>query len=250
MVTLLHTSDVHIGEYAREAYRLAGLAAVVDLALAHDVDALLIAGDLFDNSRVSDQSVTGAFEQLARLRIPVCISMGNHDSWETPSIYDRHHPRVAGAHVRFLAAPEGEHVLFEDLDLSVWSRGMLAHTPENVPLLGYEPLPGARWQVVMAHGHYISEAERGLCSSPIYPAEIAALRCDYLALGHWHRRADVSHGDTVAFYSGSPSDEFIEHHSANLVRLEAGRPPAVTHLPIELPEDEAGPGRRPGGIFA
>ena len=195
MVTLLHTADVHIGEYARDGERLAGLRAVVDLAIERNVDALLIAGDLFDNSRVTPESVKAAFEELARLSVPVCVSMGNHDSWESPSIYERIQRQEAGANVRFLLHPEGEHVVLEELDLAVWSRGMLAHTPENTPLLGYAPLKDARWQVVMAHGHYVAPEERDLRSSPIYPADIATLGCHYVALGHWHRFADVSHGD-------------------------------------------------------
>lgn len=221
-MTLLHTADVHIGEYARDGARLAGLRAVVDLAIERQVDALLIAGDLFDNSRVSTESVSAAFEELARLSVPVCISMGNHDSWESPSIYERIQRQEAGANVRFLLHPEGEHVVLEELEVAVWSRGMLAHTPENTPLLGYRPLKDARWQVVMAHGHYVMPEERDQRSSPIYPADIAALGCHYAALGHWHRFADVSHGETRACYSGSPSDEFIATPSANLVRLEPG----------------------------
>ena len=34
---------------------------------------------------------------------------------------------------------------------------------------------------------------------------IAAADVDYLALGHIHTYADVSHGDTCAAYSGSPN---------------------------------------------
>ena len=230
LVTFLHTSDVHIGEYARDGERLAGLRAVVDLAIEREVDALLIAGDLFDNSRIGIESVNAAFEELARLSAPVCVSMGNHDSWESPSIYERIQREGAGPNVRFLFHPEGEHVVLEELDLAVWSRGMLAHTPENTPLSGYMPLKDARWQVVMAHGHYVMPEERDQRSSPIYPADIASLGCHYVALGHWHRFADVSHGDTTACYSGSPSDEFVGDRSVNLVRLRPGISAEVERL--------------------
>jgi DNA repair exonuclease SbcCD nuclease subunit len=238
LVTLLHTSDVHIGEYARDAERLAGLRAVVDLAIEREVDALLIAGDLFDSARVSIENVTAAFSELARLSVPVCVTMGNHDSWESPSIYERIQPNEIHANVRFLLHPDGEHIILDELDLAVWSRGMPAHTPENEPLKGYHPMADARWQVVMAHGHYVTPEERDLRSSPIYPADIAALGCHYAALGHWHRFADVSNGETTACYSGSPSDEFIANPSVNLIRLRPGAPAEVQRLPTIV---------RPGG---
>jgi hypothetical protein len=50
--------------------------------------------------------------------------------------------------------------------------------------------------------------------------EIAALECDYLALGHVHRYWDVSAGPVVASYPGSVTDDSIP--GVNLVYLEEG----------------------------
>ena len=51
--TLLHTSDVHLdrddGGHHQQAF-----AAAIDMAIASDVDAVLIVGDLFDHARVRD----------------------------------------------------------------------------------------------------------------------------------------------------------------------------------------------------
>ena len=81
---------------------------------------------------------------------------------------------------------------------------MLSHTPGFRPLEGMpEPSPG-HWLVAMAHGHFHFENDRDQRSSPIYPEDIAAAECHYLALGHWDRHVDVSRANTTAVYSGCP----------------------------------------------
>jgi DNA repair exonuclease SbcCD nuclease subunit len=65
----------------RDASRLA-FQRLADLALAERVDAVLIAGDLFDDERLSFQTERFILEQLARLNevgIPVVYATGNHD---------------------------------------------------------------------------------------------------------------------------------------------------------------------------
>ena len=65
----------------REASRVA-FRRLVDLALEERVDALLIAGDLFDDERLSFQTERFLLEQLKRLDardVPVVYATGNHD---------------------------------------------------------------------------------------------------------------------------------------------------------------------------
>jgi hypothetical protein len=67
------------------------------------------------------------------------------------------------------------------------------------------PKPGnGRWLVGLAHGHFHFEDDRDQRSSPIYPDDVAAAGCHYLALGHWDRHVDVSQGGVTAVYSGCP----------------------------------------------
>ena len=67
-VRLLHTADLHIGSdvYANDALR--GLDAVLASAPVR-ADALLIAGDLFDNKRVSDATVDKVLADLGGLGV-------------------------------------------------------------------------------------------------------------------------------------------------------------------------------------
>jgi exonuclease SbcD len=86
---LLHTSDWHLGQtlhqFERSHEHAAFLAWLLDTLEAEAVDALLIAGDVFDNANPSSQSQTQLYRFLteARRRVPwlnIVIIAGNHDS--------------------------------------------------------------------------------------------------------------------------------------------------------------------------
>ncbi len=84
---LMHLSDLHIGKRIYERSMLADqkyiLGRILALAKEEQVDAVLVAGDLYDKPvppaeavQVLDDFLTG----LADCRIPVCAISGNHDS--------------------------------------------------------------------------------------------------------------------------------------------------------------------------
>jgi exonuclease SbcD len=86
---LLHTSDWHLGQSFHQFDRRAEHQAFLDWLLgvleAEAVDALLIAGDVFDNSNPSAQAQAQLYRFLAeaRRRVPqlaIVMTAGNHDS--------------------------------------------------------------------------------------------------------------------------------------------------------------------------
>jgi DNA repair exonuclease SbcCD nuclease subunit len=214
VVRMLHTSDVHIWD---DEASIAGLHAVVDTAIGCKVDIVLIAGDLFDNARISDNAAQRTIGELARVACPVVVIPGNHDCVDERSIYRRVELAEAGDHVFFVADPAGSELVFEELGLIVWARGIENHEPSHRPLAGYRPCDPTRWSVVLTHGHYVRSGEISERSSMITQAEIGQLQCHYVALGHWHHFVDVSEPGVKAFYSGSPSGS--DGASVNLVTL-------------------------------
>jgi len=92
----VHTADIHLDSPLRTlALRepeLAGLiggatrkafAAIVDLCLAEQVDALLISGDLYDGEQTSMKTARFLADQLRRLHeagIATFVIRGNHDA--------------------------------------------------------------------------------------------------------------------------------------------------------------------------
>lgn len=86
---LLHTSDWHLGQtfnqYERCYEHAQFLAWLLETLVAEQVDTLLIAGDVFDNTNPSSASQSQLYQFLtqARVRVPhlgIVMTAGNHDS--------------------------------------------------------------------------------------------------------------------------------------------------------------------------
>jgi DNA repair exonuclease SbcCD nuclease subunit len=229
-VRLLHTSDVHLGPSDPDAADV--LARVVDLALAESVDLVLVAGDLFDNPRVPDETVELAAAELQRLTMPVVVLPGNHDHSSDGSAYRR----VDFGPVRVILTNEGETLSFPELDLAVWGRAHDGHSPKAGPLESPPPRGPERWQLVIAHGHYVPPGESSERHAPIHAEEIEASGRDYVALGHWDRYVAYRHGSVTACYSGAPGAPFAGAQELSgvvaLVTLDPERGTEVRPLPV------------------
>jgi DNA repair exonuclease SbcCD nuclease subunit len=203
-ITLVHTSDVHIGPDSGPNRGRDAFCAVLDLVGRVGPNLFLIAGDLFDRNRVPDADLRFVEMSLEALALPVLLVSGNHDSLDAGSVY---HRLVLPRNARLISDEEGEVVDFPDLDLEVWGRPLVDHHPGYRPLAAEWPARRRRWRIGLTHGHFDDNVPRNgepYRSSTITPAEIAASGFDYLALGHWHVPTDVSHGDVKAHYPGSP----------------------------------------------
>ncbi len=85
---ILHTSDWHLGKrlgnFSRLDEQRLVMDEICDIANVNNVDAVIIAGDLFDNFNPSSESVELLYKTLKRLsnlgKRPVVAIAGNHDS--------------------------------------------------------------------------------------------------------------------------------------------------------------------------
>ena len=107
----LHTSDWHVGKTLKGRNRLDEqgnvLREIVQTAVAHDVDAVLIAGDIYENSAPSADAqklVVRTLKALADRGIEVVAIAGNHDHGAT---FEAYKPvmDVAGIHLYGHARP-------------------------------------------------------------------------------------------------------------------------------------------------
>ena len=226
---LLHTADVHLGSdgYGTAAQQAAHVEraqrtfqAIVDRALADEVDLLLIAGDLFDHNRVTDDTVAFVRAELDRLRQPVVILPGNHDALYANAIYDRHDVGAGARHIHVIRQRDGELIEFPALDAVVWGRAMEEHAPEFRPLAGLPARDDRRWWLAMGHGFFYEAGQRPERSSPIFADEIHASGWDYVALGHQHVQTDVSQGPVVAYYAGAPMPDGGAHPAGTVLRVD------------------------------
>ncbi len=233
---IIHTSDTHLGDDWDPDSAQRALRAVVDGVHSLRGDALLIAGDVFDNARISDAVLDFFVSEIGRAAVPTVILPGNHDLYDSASLYLRSPFATAPDNLHIISGTRGQTLSFPDLALEVWGRAMDSHTPAFRPLAGIPNGRNGHWRVAMAHGHFHYPDDTEERSSPIHPHEIAEASCDYIALGHWERFEDVSQNGVTAFYSGSPMGAATERGqvAVNVVDMVPMASPGVRVSQVEL----------------
>ena len=221
MVRILHTSDVQLdapfrflgdkGQHHRQQLRDT-FQRIVDMAAEAEFDLLLITGDLFNDNRPHQNTIDFVVSQLGRLDIPVCILPGNHDCYDSTSVYRK--ARFPNNVVIFTDQPTVRE--FSDLDVVVYGNPILSKQSRISPLRGLTRMGIMRWHVALAHGNLV-RPDIVDPSRPIRPEEISASGMDYVAMGDWHAFADHSQGGVKAFYSGAPEPTAVNQKGAGYV---------------------------------
>ncbi len=265
---LLHTSDWHIGRSLHGTDLLAEQEAVLgglaDVVAAEGVDAVLVAGDVYDRAVPSADATAVLDRVLTRLRTAgaaVVLTPGNHDSARRLG-FASGLLAVSGVHVRAATPLLDEPVLLADEHGEVAVYGLPYLEPDiarhelgltegrsheavlsaamdrvRADLLGR---PGAR-SVVLAHafvgGGLPSDSERDICVGGVDLVPAAVFDgVDYVALGHLHRPQTLN---PRVRYSGSPLaysfGEAGHGKQAWLVDLDAGGLAEVRAVPLPAP---------------
>ena len=223
--TLLHLADVHLGLNGTldGSPEERAFSAAVDHAMDADVDAVLIVGDLFDHSRVSEELLAWTAKELARLECPVVLLVGNHDALDDGSVHHRFRVVERCTNVTLVADPDGEVVEVPGTDVVVWGRAMVRHERAFKPLAGMPAKPPAgTWGVVAAHGVVLGSDRPSHHASPMRPAELDAITWDYVALGHHHGHRVVRDVPCPVVYPGATARSLGGQPGAVVVRLAEG----------------------------
>ncbi|KPU97893.1 metallophosphatase [Variovorax paradoxus] len=245
MTRFLHTADWQIGrqfasfdpEHApilAEA-RIAVVERLAALALEHRVDAVLVAGDVFDAQTVSERTLRRLFNALAAYSGPWLLIPGNHDAALAESVWTRAQRLGAvPSHVHLLLAPEPR--LFEAQGFAVLPAPLAQRHTYNDLTAWFDEAdtPAGLLRIGLAHGSVQGLLSEDIDSAnPIAPERAASARLDYLALGDWHGCKRI---DARTWYAGTPEpDRFKDNGSgqALLVEIDApGAEPRVTQLQV------------------
>ena len=235
---LLHTSDWHLGRTLHRADLGAAQAAfldhLVETVRAERVDAVLVAGDVYDRAVPSVEAVALYDDALFRLRdagARVVVTSGNHDSASRLGVGARL-VDAAGVHVRTRPQDCGTPVLLGDEHGEVAVYGLPYLEPDAVrTLLPADPAGSAEVprghagvlgramacvradlarrparSVVLAHawvtGGEVSDSERDIRVGGVGDVGAGLFDgVDYTALGHLHGAQELRPG---LRYSGSP----------------------------------------------
>ena len=236
-ILVIHSSDVHVSEGFTEPVHAgdgtAGLRVVLAAARTSNAHIVILAGDTFENNRLSPALLGRTAELLGAAGRPVVILPGNHDPAIAQSVFLRgSFDRLP--HVHVLGVSHEDAVLFPALGLEIWGN---PHRDYH----DMEPLLRPRqrrsfWQIAVAHGHYEPKPNRATplrASWLIGDDDIEETGADYVALGHWNRHASVGSGKVAAYYSGSPDYA----GTVNLVRLKRGGEVTVDRAPLRWDSD-------------
>jgi DNA repair exonuclease SbcCD nuclease subunit len=199
--SVLHISDCHLGASERRDEEAAFERAIAR-ATDERVDCVVIAGDLFDHVRVSDETLVWTAEQLGRLACPVVVIRGNHDVYDGKSVHERFLGVARLDHVHIIEEHDGSIVEIPGSDIVIWGRAMLEHEPGYRPFAGLPEPPAGRWTIAVGHGLVLDDESSGR-SSPITPSDLAAVTWDYVALGHVHAYLEVRDHPTPVRYPGA-----------------------------------------------
>jgi exonuclease SbcD len=274
-VRFLHTADWHVGKPLRGRSRMdeyaKALEQVAGIAVDRRVDAVLVAGDVFDSPAPPPEAEKLVYDFLARLlpeRIACVVIAGNHD-----------HPKRLGAlaslleglriHVRPEVRPPGEGGVVrvpsrdgrEEAAVAVlpfvperrivdactvmdaehkWYEAYAGRIEQILEALA-RSLPATTVNVILAHllvdGARVGTGERELHLGPVYgvnPQQLPS-SVQYIGLGHLHRPQEVL-APARTLYAGSLVElDFGESdQEKRVVVLEArpGRPVSIESVPV------------------
>lgn len=243
MTHFLHTADWQIGrQYGQfesdDAALLAEarfdvVARIAALAVERRVDAVLVAGDVFDTQGVSDRTIRRLFGAMAAFTGPWVMIAGNHDAALADSVWTRA--------MQLGCIPATVHVPLRTgvVDLPALNLAVLAapltqrHTYDDVTQAfdTLETEPG-RVRVGLAHGSVAGRLPDTIdATNPIAPDRAARARLDYLALGDWHGCLSI---DPHTWYAGTPEQDRFRGNEPGYVldvRIDApGATPVVERV--------------------
>lgn len=261
----IHSSDWHIGRQFHNVSLLNDQRHVLNQLVGYlrdeSVDALVIAGDIYDRSVPPAAAVELLDEILGticlELKIPVILIPGNHDSAARLG-FGSQQLRQAGLHILSHLSSVAEPVIIEKGSERCCFYGVPYNDPEHVrnqfdvDLSGYEEanayllglieatLDQQSANIIISHcfvdGGEESESERPLSiggADRVSPESFR--RFDYAALGHLH--GPQYKGSENIRYSGSllkySFSEQNHNKGVTLVEIEHARVKGMTQLPLE-----------------
>jgi DNA repair protein SbcD/Mre11 len=174
---------------------------LVDLAIAHQVDFVILAGDLFDNENRSIRAQVFLRKEMERLEqegIDVFLVHGNHDH--------------LGGNWTEIKWPSNVHVFGEQVEVKKFEtkNQTIVHLygfsyPERHVLdrkiNDYHLVTGADFHIGILHGNMEGNQEHGNYA-PFHISELLEKEFHYWALGHIHKRA-LLHEEPPILYPGN-----------------------------------------------
>ncbi len=207
MVKILHAADFHLdsafGALTQERSRQRRqesrqlVARMVDYANDHQVQLMLLGGDLFDGEHVYTETLEEVAAALSRFRGHVLMAPGNHDFYGPRSPYTR---VLWPENVHIFTSEQVEKVEFPQYGCTVYGAAFTAQEMGEMQ----QPLPRGEEAVklLVLHGEVGVPGSRYRTISIQWLAQSGV---DYAALGHVHEFRGVQKAEETSYaYAGCP----------------------------------------------
>jgi DNA repair exonuclease SbcCD nuclease subunit len=239
MISLLHTADWQTGRVFSQfepddaaalfEARFKVVERLAAIAAERNVDAVLVAGDVFDLQTVSDKTIRRMFNAMQGFSGPWLLIPGNHDSALSESVWSRAE--------RLGAVPPNVVCCLEPKPHTVPGKFVVLPAPltqrhtygDLTDWFATAPGDGGLPRIGLAHG-----CVQGILSEDIDSANpIAAGRAGeaglaYLALGDWHGTRQI---DERTWYAGTPeTDRFRANDSGQALLVTIADDGAVPEV--------------------
>ncbi|MFD2235969.1 metallophosphoesterase family protein [Aureimonas populi] len=234
MIRILHTADWQIGKPfggfsgdlpgELRAERFRAVERIAALATARRCDAVLVAGDAFDDNTVKPRDLRRTLEALAGFDGPWVFLPGNHDAGLEVSVWSLLR-QMEDRPPNILIADKPEPIILARERLAVLP-APLTRRHEGADVTGWfdtADTPEGTVRVGLAHGSIANRLpEKAESANPIADDRAVRARLDYLALGDWHGFLEIA---PRTFYSGTPEPD----------RHRANEPGHVAYVEIDAP---------------
>ena len=210
-IKILHCSDIHIGasqnflgvkSESRRYEILSVFEKIIDICVQEKVQLLAIAGDMFDSNNIDMYFVKSVLDRFSDAKqLNIVFAAGNHD------------PINAQSPLAKVKLPENFHILktggdvitLPEIGVRVYGRSF------ETAFMDGDPVPPAALEddfinLMIVHGDLTADIQSRY--NPITRDYIGRSKMDYIALGHIHKRSEITRiGNTFFAYCGCPEGQ-------------------------------------------
>jgi DNA repair exonuclease SbcCD nuclease subunit len=226
-IRIIHSADWQIGKQfgnipgdAAAAVRLQRLTTVERIAQQAKelaVDAVLVAGDVFEHNGVADETLRRTVNAMSAYTGPWVLLPGNHDAALAESVWSRLQ-RLGLVSDNIHLAIRTEPIILCDQRLAILPAPLMRRHETRDLTAAFDQMitpPGAI-RIGLAHGSVKNRLpERSEAYNEIADDRADRARLDYLALGDWHGTLEIA---PRTWYAGTPEpDRFRNNQPGNLL---------------------------------
>jgi DNA repair exonuclease SbcCD nuclease subunit len=234
MFRFLHSADWQLGaRFARfgsgaqvlRKARITTFRKVLSIAKDQSVDALIVAGDLFEDNQVANslvEEVLSLFHEFDST--PIFLLPGNHDPFNGPSsIWMRNSFRLP-KHVHLFKEPSTFDLPEAVLIASPLTQKVSSTDPSLILKELSETIDDHRIKIGITHGALAIPGKHQPNDFPIALDAASRADLDYLAVGHWHQWLVNIDGGRIVMPGTPEPDRFQSERSGFVALVEIAEP--------------------------